>query len=315
MAGLAIAEQLGYTTYGLYTAQVCTIIFAVISAAFFLTYFLKGKWNWVLLFPALIFAALALTISTILEDPDSPKIAFPFVLSLGIPFYVGYSLNRKRWRLLIPAWVLTITAILPLVSERINADLLAAFFLYSTALPFLIWFLADREREWALITAAVLGFFGSLPLVELVIHGDLLEPVVMFLFTLPFLAIYSASKKNWWALIPSGVFGSIGLVALMDYLFPYHAYITLGGLEIGVYTGLLFLGLAVTFGCLWYLRDSQPTDWARYPAISLLVTSVLGFLMGKSFEGFMPAVFLLVIGIVLLVAVFLKRKVARQPTS
>lgn len=315
LGGLAIAEHMGVVTFGLATAQICSVIFAVISAAFFLTYILKGIWNWGLLFPALIFAALALTIGTIIEDPGSPKIAFPFLLGINIPFYVGYSLDRKRWGLLIPAWVLTITAFLPSLSERLDTDLLASLFLFSTALPFLVWFLADREREWALITALVLGFIGVLPLVQYVFRGDLLGPVILFLIALPFLAIFFASRKNWWALLPFGVFATIGLVALLDYLFPLLAYLTVGSFEFGVYPAMLFLGLAATFGSLWYLHTSRPTDWARYPALGLLAISLLGFLLGKSFVDFIPAIFLLVIGIILLVTVFLKRKVTRQPIS
>jgi lipid-A-disaccharide synthase-like uncharacterized protein len=216
---------------------------------------------------------------------------------------------------LIPAWVLTIVAIIPALSERINPDLLASLFLYSAALPFLAGSLADRQRKWALITASALGFIGIFPVIETFIHGDILGPVVMFLFTLPFFVTYSASKNNWWALIPSGVFTSIGLVALLDYFIPYYAYISIAGYEIGVYTGVLFLGLTITFGILWLLRTSQPTDWAKYPAIGLLATSILAFLMGKSFENFLLAIVLLVIGVVLVLAVFFKRRVTHQPTS
>ena len=234
LGGLAIAEQLGVVNVEQYTQQVCTGVFTVISAAFFLTYFLKGIRSWGWLFPALLFAALALTIGTILEQPDNPDIAFPFLLSLAIPNFIGYILNRKQWGFLIPAWVLTVIATILLLDERIDSDLLAAFFLYSIALLFLVGFLSDRRRKWALITAALLGFIGAFPLVELLIPGDIKGPVVMLLFTLLFLVTYFTSKKNWWALIPSGFFATIGLVALLDYLFPNAAYIDIAGLQFGV---------------------------------------------------------------------------------
>jgi hypothetical protein len=315
LGGLVLAENLGYVSYGLYTTQMCTIAFAVISAAFFLTYFLSGIRNWGWLFPALIFAASALTINTILEDPDSPVIAFPFVLSIAIPFYVGYFLNRKQWGLLIPAWALTVLPIIPLLSERINPDLLGSMVLYSIAIPFLVGYLVDQRHKWALIIATIFGFIGIFPLLNTFIHGDIQGPVVMFLFTLPFYMIYFASKKQWWALIPAGVFASIGLVALLNTLFPYYSYIMVGGYQLGVYSGVLFLGLAVTFGILWLLRASHPTDWAKYPAIGSLVTSMLAVLMGKNFDEFLPAVVLLVIGVVLIFAQFFKRQITHQPTS
>jgi hypothetical protein len=315
LGGLLLAENLGYVSYSLYASKMCAIVFAVISAAFFATYFLSGIRNWGWLFPALIFASLAFTISTILEDPDRPTVAFPFLLSIAITFYVGYFLNRKRWGLLIPAWALTVLPIIPLLSERINPDLLGSMVLYSIAIPFLVGYLVDQRLKWALIIATIFGFIGLFPLINTFIHGDIQGPVVMFLFTLTFLAIYSASKKNWWALIPSGIFASIGLVALLNNLLPGYGYIMVGGYQIGVYRGVLFLGWAVTFGILWLLRTSQPTDWAKYPAIGLLATSILAFLMGKSFEDFLPAVVLMVIGVVFLLAIFLKRRVTRQSTS
>jgi CHASE2 domain-containing sensor protein len=89
----------------------------------------------------------------------------------------------------------------------------------------------------------------------------------------------------------------------------------IGDYQIGVYRGALFLGWAFTFGILWRLRASQPTNWAGYPAVGLLAASILAFLMGESFEPFLPAVVLLVIGVVMVSAVFLKRGVTHQPTS
>ena len=315
LGGLVIAEQLGVLNVEQYTQQVCTGVFTVISAAFFLTYFLKGIRSWGWLLPALVFAALALTIGTILEQPDNPDIAFPFLLSLAIPNFAGYRLNRKRWGLLIPALVLTVIAGIVMLDNRINSDLLGAIFLYSIALPFLVGFLSDRRRKWALITATLLGFIGTFPLVELIIPGDIKGPVVMLLFTLFFLVTYFTSKKNWWALIPSGFFATIGLVALLDYLFPNSAYIYITGLHFGAYTSVLFLGLAATFGILWHLRSLHPTDWAKFPALGLLATSIGAFLLGKSFNETLPGVILLVIGVVMLLTVFIKRRVTRQPTS
>ncbi len=315
MGAVYFADLLGYVNFALNTPRDLMISFAVLAAAFFLSYLLNGYQHWGCLFPTLIFTNLAFIIGTLLNDPDSPTIVFPFLISIAIPFYIGYLVNRRQWGLLVPAWVLTVISTLPILANGTDPELLASLFLYAVALPFLVGFLADHRRIWALITAAVLGFMGIVPLIELLIHGDLLGPVIVFLFSLPFLATYTASRKNWWAAIPSGIFISIGLVALLDYLFPYNAYIPIGDHEIGAYSGVLFLGLAVTFGVLWSLRASEPTGWARYPAIALLVTSGLAFVLGRNFQIFLPVVILLVIGSVLVLAAFFKGRVNRQPTS
>ena len=315
LGGVSLANQLGYINIDPFIEQRAAIFFAIFSAAFFLSYFLSGVRNWGWLFPALIFAALALTINPILANSESPIIAFPILFSLAIPFYVGYFLNRKQWGLLIPAWALSVLPIIPLLSERINPDLIGSLVLYSIAIPFLVGYLVGRRRKWALIIAIFFGFIGIFPLLNTFIHGETQGPVVMLLFTLAFLMIYSASKRNWWALIPSGFFASIGLVALLNNLLPDYAYIMIGNVQIGVYRGLLFLGWAVTFGILWLLRASQPTDWAMYPAIGLLIISGLAVLMGKTFEIFLPAIVLLVIGAVLIFAQLFKSRVTHQPSS
>ncbi len=315
LGALSLAENFGYVNLELKTNRWLAVIFAVISAAFFLSYFLSGVRNWGWLFPALIFASLALIINLILEDSASSIIAIPILLSVGIPFYVGFLLNRKHWGLLIPAWILTVLAVIPILSESTNSDLIGALFLFGTALPFLVVYLVNRQRKWALIVGAVLGFIGIFPLLGSILPAEISGPVVMFVFTLFFLIIFIASKKQWWALIPAGVFASIGLVALLDILFPSHDYFQVGKLQFGVYTGVLLLGFAATFGILWLLRGSQPTNWAKYPAIGLLIASILAFLMGKTFNDLIPALALLVIGMAMILGSVLKRRDSNQPGS
>ena len=315
LGGLSLADKLGYVNLELITSQGWAIIFAVTSAAFFVSYFLSGVKQWGWIFPALIFAALALTIGMIFENPDDSIIALPILLSVGIPFYVGFLVNRKHWGLLIPAWILTVLAVIAVLSDRIDSNLVGALFLFATALPFLVVYLANRQRQWALIVGVVLGFIGIFPLLDLFVQGDLSGPVVMALFALAFFIIFFVSKKQWWALIPSGVFASIGVVALLDILLPNQDYFQVGKYQFGVYTSVLLLGFAITFGILWLLRASQPTNWAKYPAIGLLVASILAFLMGKNFNDIFPAVALLIIGVVMIIGAVLKRKTTPPPTS
>ena len=89
----------------------------------------------------------------------------------------------------------------------------------------------------------------------------------------------------------------------------------IGDYQIVTYNGVLFFGLAITFGILWLLRTSQPTAWAKYPAMGLLVTSIGAVLMGKNFENFLPVVVLLVIGVVWVFAQLFKRSVTHRPSS
>lgn len=315
LGGLSLADKLGYLNFELMTNLGWAIIFAVISAVFFLSYFLSGVRNWGWLFPGLIFAALALTIEMILENRAESIFVIPILLSIAIPFYVGYFLDRKHWGLLIPAWILTVVSVIPALSESANSDLLGALFLFAIALPFLVIYLFGRQRKWALITGIVLAFIGLLPLLGSILPDDIAGPVVMFLFALVFLIVYFIFKKSWWALIPAGVFSSIGVVALLNILLPNNVYFRIGELEFGIYTSVLLLGFALTFGVLWLLRGSQPTAWAKYPAIGLLIASILALFMWKTLSDLVPAIALLVIGVAMILGAVLKRRGSRPLPS
>jgi len=314
LGGLSLADKLGYVNLTSITNQTWAVIFATLSAAFFLSYFLSGVRQWGWLFPALIFAALALTIGTILGNPDNPIIAMPILLSVGIPFYVGYLVDRRHWGLLIPAWILTVISVIPILSERVDSNLIGSLILYAIAVPFLIIYLVNHRYKWAIITASIMAIIGTLPILDLFLDGEYSGSIAMFLFALPFLVTYFVAKKNWWALIPAGIFTSIGLVVVLSNLFPDIAYYSIGNIQIGIFTSVLFLGFAITFGILWLLRGSRPTEWAKYPAIGLLIVALVSFLIGKSFEDLLPAVLLLVIGSVMVIAALAKRKVT-DPTN
>jgi hypothetical protein len=315
LAGLLLAAMMGYVNFDRNPAKTALIVFICLSAASFVSYFLSGIKNWGWLFPALFSAAVALTVARVFAYDGNPVKAFPFLFSFAIPFYVGYILNRKQWELLVPAWFLTIIAVLPPLIDRINPDVLIALVLYAISLPFLVGYLVNQRCKWALFISAVLGFIGIFSLVEIFIHGNILGPMVMLLIALPFFITFSASKKRWWALIPSGVFISIGLIALLDRQLPVYEYILVGDHQVGFYTGLLLLGVAVTFAILWRLDTARPKEWARYPAIGLLAVSLLAFVLGESFDNFLLVVALLTVGIVMLSSGILKRGKTHQPSS
>ncbi len=296
LGGISLASRVGYFDVESISTQMWSDIFAGFSVAFFVSYFIDGIRQWGWLFPALIFAALAITIRTITGNSDSPIIATAILLSVGLPFYVGYMVDRRHWGLLIPAWILTVISIIPVVEERMDSNIVGTLLLVGIAAPFLAVYLFNRSRKWALITATSLAVIGAMPLVQYLPNGDLEGPIVMLLFVLPFLVTFFLSVKNWWALIPAGFFASVGLVALLNSIFPDATSIHFGPIVLGIYTGVLFLGIAITFGILWLLRASRPTAWAIYPAIGCVIFAILASLFSQKYEDFLPALALLIIG-------------------
>lgn len=360
VSGVLLAQALGYIDFDLLSDQIWILIFAVASAAFFLSYFLNGvrKWGW--LFPAFICAALALTIWMALSNMEGSFLGAPILAAIALPFYVGFAFDTKRWGLLIPAFVLTILsfvtliadsargewigalvqfsiglpflvayllnrkrrwalipafilivlAVITLLSGSVAGEWIGALVLYAIGLPFLVIYLADRSKRWALIPAVILGILGTITLLTTLTSGDLTGAVVMFLFALPFFVVYFWSKDNWWALIPAGILASIGLVILVTLLLPNQE-----DSLAGVLNAVPYLGFGITFGVLWLRRKTQPTDWAKYPAVGLLAAAVLALILGNRFQDFWPAIILLAVGVILLLSTLKKKPAADKPAS
>ena len=356
LAGAALlTDRMGWVNFRLFSTNTWVYIFAGLGLVFLLGYFINGlqKWGW--LFPALICAAISLTIWMSDREMHSALVGMPILLSLALPFYVGFAFNRKTWGLLIPAWVMTVLAFVALTADRVegslsgalflfavaapfllvyllnrarwwalipawvmfilgtitllsahvNGNLIGALFLYAVALPFLLVYLRDRTRRWALIPAIAVGLVGTIPLLASLVGGDWMGAAVMFLFSLPFFFVYFRWPENWWALIPAGVFASLGLVVVLGILLPDRPFTQ------GLLSGLLLLGLGLTFGALWLLRKSRSTAWAIYPAVGLLAAALLvGLSAGNS--NLVWAAALLAAGIVLVLYTFLRRKPGTQ---
>jgi hypothetical protein len=312
LLGLSFACLAGYVPFDCFAGWMSEVIFISLSIISFLSYFISGTKNWGWLFPAFLSAALALNAGGVFSSFGGPIVAFPILLSLAIPCYVGYFLNRKQWSLLIPAWILTLIAITPPLLWIIDENLLTAIILYSISLPFMVGYLTSPECKWSLFIAAFFGFLGVFSLIESLIHGAVWGPAILLLLALPFLVFSYQSKKNRWALIPVGILTTIGVMALVNRLLPAYDYISIGEHSLGIYTGLLFLGLAITFGIAWRLNTNHRQDWTRYAAAACLVLSLLAFLTGEDFTAVLPIIAFLIIGAVIVFDSIHKVRANRQ---
>jgi hypothetical protein len=170
-----------------------------------------------------------------------------------------------------------------------------------------IW---SKKNWWAVIPGGIFASLGVVGAMEILIpHSEVTGPVFLSLFAATFIVVVILSKKNWWSLIPGGIFASLGLVAVLEILIPHEEYPSLPNtLSLGVYTWVLFLGLAATFGALWLLHKTQSTDWAKYPAAGLLAIAVLAFILGSRFQVVWPATVMLGIGVMFLLTIFTRKK-------
>ncbi len=151
--------------------QTKTIGFAIASVIFFIAYLVNGlrKWGW--LFPALICATMAIVSWMSLNNMEDTSLkGLPIFLSIAVPFYVGFSLDTRRWGLLIPAISATIVMILILISDT-NFEGIGVMFTF--ALPFFVIYFLSKKNWWAFIPAGVFASIGLVSLLEeLVPHQE-----------------------------------------------------------------------------------------------------------------------------------------------
>jgi len=147
------------------------IFFAVLCVISFIGYFIHGlrKWGW--LFPALFCAAMAITMwMSINNMEDSPLMILPMLVSIAVPFYVGYALHRKQMGLLIMALISTVVMLFFVVADLNLADGTGVFFVF--ALPFFVIYFLSEKNWWAFIPAGVFTSFGLMGMIEVLIPHE-----------------------------------------------------------------------------------------------------------------------------------------------
>ncbi len=254
LGGLWLAGRLDYIHFDLFSSQIWVVILAVASAAFFLSYFLNGVRHWGWLFPAFICAALALTVWMGISDMDGSFMGMPILAAVALPFYVGFALDRRNWGLLIPAWVLTVLALITLFADNTQGEWLGALFLFGAGLPFLVVYLRDRSRKWALIPAWVLAVLGTITLLADLVQGEWIGALFLYAVAVPFLVVYLADRSRKWALIPAGIIAAVGTIPLLVALFGDNDAVAVGV--------MLLFGLPFFIVYFW----SKSNWWALIPA-------------------------------------------------
>jgi hypothetical protein len=226
----------------------------------------------------------------------------------SVVFFVCYLVTGlRKWGWLFPALFCAAMSLTLWMSINNMEDTpwISLPILASIALPFYLGFVIEPKNRWLLIPAFIMTM---VMVISMATDSDYEGVVVMFTFSLPFFAVYFWSKKNWWAFIPGGVFASIGVVSLLETVVPHTDYIAPPfAMEWGVYTWVLFLGFATTFGILWLQRRTIPTEWTGYLAVGFLAMAILSFFLGERFQELWLACLMLVSAGVLLLASLSKR--------
>jgi hypothetical protein len=159
-------------------------------------------------------------------------------------------------------------------------------------LAFLSVFIADRNQWWALFPS-----FGLL-IGAAVLFSDIGGVIAMGGIGLAFLIIYLINTDNWWALIPAGALISLSLAVGLSY------FIT--GLEVG---GVFLMGLGLTFGLLGLVPTQQGRmRWAFIPAVILLAIGFVILLASFNLFLYLWPLGLIAVGVLIIYGVIRTRK-------
>lgn len=210
---------------------------------------------------------------------------------VGFVFLTVYRQKKQNWWAAIPAGALFGLAVVSLLEsiESVPGGLSGAVFLWGCALPFAVLFRRDPRFFWASIPGGFLAVLGLLALLAGTRLGGAFFAWLLFWgFALAFATLFLKQPSRWWAIIPAGVLFSLGLLSLLQ------RARWAGGSAQGF---VFFLGLAATFGFLYLIRnEGNKLQWAKYPAIVLLLISLLCFLSALSLGGFAKIIAVVMIG-------------------
>jgi hypothetical protein len=144
------------------TAWIWVAVLAAAGFGAFLIY-LTDPSDWGMLIPAYVLWAVAGLVALIELDVLMDEWIALYVLSaIALPFLAGFLRDRKRWGLLIPAYVLLAVGLMVgLIGAGVLDDLLVpAYVMFAIAIPFLLVFVRNRANWWALIPGGIMAVIG-----------------------------------------------------------------------------------------------------------------------------------------------------------
>jgi hypothetical protein len=224
---LAILAFIFGNGWNMLSDQAKAIFFAIASAGFFVGYFVHGlrKWGW--LFPSLICAAFSVIMwMSVYDLEDSPLMVTSLFLSIAVPFYIGFALDRSRWGLLIPAYVLTMIMIFTLTSD---SEYEGAVVMSLFALPFFVAYFWSKKNWWAFIPGGVFATIGLVSLIEELVpheefaslpntmHWGVFNWLLFLLLAVTFgvLWLRRNTQPTQWAAYPTASFLVIGIMSFI----------------------------------------------------------------------------------------------------
>ncbi len=118
--------------------------------------------KWLLIISYAMLAVAGLVTLLTLEVLDDPYVATYVLLAIALPFLVAFLLDRTRWGLLIPFYVLMAVGVFVPLTELgvLDDNLTVTYILFAVAIPFFVVFIRNSKNWWALIPGGILAIVG-----------------------------------------------------------------------------------------------------------------------------------------------------------
>lgn len=177
-----LMQQLGW--FGAMQFPFWAFAFGLLGVIF-LVNFVGDRRQWWALIPGCIMLGLAVMIvngeTEILSDTQASAL---FLFSIGLPFLLIYLVDRRMWWALIPGGVLSVIALITLLtgSGAISGTTITAIILFGLAIVFGVLRFVTRANPlmgWATWVAVILALIGALVLVTGPQAAAIIGPAVL----------------------------------------------------------------------------------------------------------------------------------------
>jgi hypothetical protein len=212
--GLMLAQN--FSLLGQFQAPVWTFILGGLGVLFLLDFLTAPGDDWWALIPGCVLLGVAATIYLGDREARGEWIGSLMMFSIGLPFLLIYAVKRGSfWWALIPGGIMTVLAVIPILTTGVSGEIIGAFVMWVVAIPFWVVYLANRRNWWAIIPGGVLFVIGLMPLLSSSrVPGTFIGGIFFIGLAAVFGLVYLPNLRDpqmFWAVYPAGVLLAVGI--------------------------------------------------------------------------------------------------------
>ena len=196
--------------------SIWTILLGGLGLLFLLDAITTLGQDWWAFIPGCVLLGVAATIWLGQQDIEGEWIGSVMLFSVALPFLLIYVIKRGPfWWALIPGGILTVIAVIPILTLGVRGEAIGTFVMWVIALAFFIVYLANRKNWWALIPGGVMFVVGIMPLLALAqLPGQFIGGIFFVGLAAVFGLIYLINLQDVemrWAMYPAAVLLAVGI--------------------------------------------------------------------------------------------------------